>query len=171
MRRICFLIALTMFGISPGRAQNEKPQGPKPARVEITPHVNEAQAGEQLTFAATGYDEAGNKMDAKPSAWFASPFDVAAADEQGVVTFVQPGEVRIGALINGKSGTLTLNVRPRAVARIDIAAPAQPIPAGTGIPLTAVTRMANGDPHASSAVKSGRSSRYSACHSGWFSET
>src|SRR5437764_12659908 len=131
MRRFYLLIVLGICWFSPLRAQDEKPAGPKPARVEITPRVTEAQAGQQLTFAATGYDEAGNRMDAKPSAWFASPFDVAAADEQGVVTFVQPGEVRIGALINGKSGTLTLNVRPRAVARIDIAAPAQPIPAGT----------------------------------------
>ena len=153
MRRAYFLIALTMFWISPGRAQNEKPQGPKPARVEITPHVDEAQAGGQLTFAATGYDEAGNKMDAKPSAWFASPFDLASADDQGVVTFVQAGEVRIGALINGKAGSLTLNIKPRAVARIDIKAPAQPIPVGTGIPLTAVTRMATGDPRTDVQVK------------------
>ena len=153
MRRAYFLIALTMFWISPGRAQNEKPQGPKPARVEITPHVDEAQAGGQLTFAATGYDEAGNKMDAKPSAWFASPFDLVSADDQGVVTFVQAGEVRIGALINGKAGSLTLNIKPRAVARIDIKAPAQPIPVGTGIPLTAVTRMATGDPRTDVQVK------------------
>src|SRR5712691_10902005 len=146
MRRIYLFVVLTMFWISPSRAQDEKPAGPKPARVEITPRVTEAQAGQQLTFSATAYDEAGNKMDANPSAWFASPFDLAYADEHGVVTFVQPGEVRIGALINGKSGTLTMNIKPRAVARIDLKGPEQPIPVGTGIPLTAITRMANGDP-------------------------
>ena len=111
MRRIYLLIVLGICWFSPLRAQDEKPAGPKPARVEITPRVTETQAGQQLTFSATGYDEAGNKMDAKPSAWFAAPFDVAYSDDQGVVTFVQSGEARVGALINGKSGTLIVTVK------------------------------------------------------------
>src|SRR5437588_12962165 len=104
MRRMYWFVILGLIWIVPANAQDEKPAGPKPARVEITPRVTETQVGQQLTFAATGYDEAGNKMDAKPSAWFASPFDVAYSDDQGVVTFVQSGEVRVGALGNGKSG-------------------------------------------------------------------
>src|SRR5262245_28953738 len=85
-------------------------------------------------------------MDAKPSAWFATPFDIAYADEQGVVTFVQAGEVRVGALINGKQGFLNVTVKPQAVAQVDIQVPPTPIPVGTSIPLVAVTRMSNGDP-------------------------
>ena len=152
MRRIYLLIVLGICWFSPLRAQDEKPAGPKPARVEITPRVTEAQAGQQLTFSATGYDEAGNKMDAKPSAWFAAPFDVAYSDDQGVVTFVQSGEARVGALINGKSGTLIVTVKPQTVARIEIDAPSMPIPAGTGIALTAITRMRNGDPRTDARV-------------------
>jgi hypothetical protein len=91
-----------MLWVSPVRAQEDKPTGPKPARVEVTPHVTEAEAGQQITFSAAGYDEAGNKLDAKPSAWFAAPFDLAFADDQGLVTFVLPGEVSVGAIINGK---------------------------------------------------------------------
>src|SRR5919198_4751381 len=130
MSRIYLLVVMTIFSVSPGRAQDDKPAGPKPARVEIAPRVTEAQVGQQLTFSASGYDEAGNKMDAKPTAWFASPFDGAYAEENGAVTFVQPGEVRVGALINGKSGTLTITVKPSAVARIEIKAPEAAIPAG-----------------------------------------
>ncbi|PYS04792.1 MAG: hypothetical protein DMG12_09245, partial [Acidobacteria bacterium] len=104
------------------------------------------EAGQQLKFSAIGYDEAGNKLDATPSAWYATPFDLAYADEQGAVTFVQPGEVRIGALINGRSGFVSISVKPQAVARIEIKAPSTPIPVGTGVPLSVVTRMANGDP-------------------------
>jgi hypothetical protein len=146
MRRFYLLVILAISWLSPIRAQDEKPAGPKPARVEITPRVTDAQVGQQLTFSATGYDEAGNKMDAKPSAWFAAPFDVAYSDDEGVVTFVQSGEARVGALINGKSGTLIVRVKPQTVARIEIDAPSTPIPAGTGIALNAVTRMRNGDP-------------------------
>jgi len=146
MRRINLLVILGMIWIAPANAQNEKPSGPKPARVEITPRVTEAQVGQQLTFSATGYDEAGNRMDAKPSAWFAAPFDAGYSDDQGHVTFVQPGEVRVGALINGKSGTLTVNVKPPAVGRIDLQGPSTPIPAGSSIALNAITRMPNGDP-------------------------
>jgi hypothetical protein len=143
-RTICFLLFLAV-SISTTLAQ-DKPAGPRPDRIQITPRVTEAQVGQQLTFTATGYDEAGNKIDAKPSAWFATPFDIAYADEQGVVTFAQPGEVRIGALINGKSGLVTITVKPSAVGRIDLQGPAAPVPVGTGIPVRATTRMPNGDP-------------------------
>jgi hypothetical protein len=146
MRRILLLIIVLVTCLSRIDGQENKPSGPKPARVEVTPRVAEAQVGQQLTFSAAGYDEAGTKMDAKPSAWFATPFDLAYSDEQGNVTFVQPGEVRVGALINGKRGFLTVTIKPQAVARIEITAPTSAILAGTGIPLAIVTRMANGDP-------------------------
>ena len=79
------------------KPQETKPTGPKPSRVEVTPRVVETVAGQQLSFSAAGYDEAGNKMDAQPSAWFAAPFDLAFADEKGTVTFTGSGDVRVGA--------------------------------------------------------------------------
>jgi hypothetical protein len=146
MRRFPFFVVVMALFFSSMNAQDNKPTGPKPDRVQITPRVTEVEAGQQVAFSAVGYDEAGNQMDAKPSAWFATPFDIAYADEQGVVSFVQAGEVRVGALINGKQGFLRVTVKPQAAARIDIQVPATPIPVGTGIPLAAVTRMSNGDP-------------------------
>src|SRR5262245_20921743 len=146
MRRFLFFVVVMTLFLSSMKAQDTKPTGPKPDRVQITPRVTEAQAGQQMAFSAVGYDAAGNQMDAKPTAWFATPGDTAYADEQGVVTFVHSGEVRVGALINGKQGFLTVMVKPQAVARIDIQVPATPISVGTGIPLAAVTRMSNGDP-------------------------
>src|SRR5438093_508556 len=146
MRRMYLFVILGLIWIVPANAQDEKPSAPKPARVEITPRVTEAQVGQQLTFSATGYDEAGNTMDVKPSAWFAAPFDAGYSDDQGHVTFVQPGEVRVGALINGKSGTLTVNVKPSAVGRIDLRGPSTPIPTGSSLALNAIARMPNGDP-------------------------
>src|SRR5204863_9473377 len=96
MQRILFLVAVLTFSALPGHSQENK--GPKSARVEVTPHLTEAEAGQQVTFAAAGYDESGNKIDAEPSAWFASPSDLAYNDDQGVVTFGLAREVRVGAL-------------------------------------------------------------------------
>ena len=146
MRPALFLLCVVTVVASPLRGQENKVTGPKPARVEIMPHTTETVAGQQLTFSAAGYDDAGNRLDAKPSAWFASPFDLAYSDENGNVTFTGPGEVRVGAIINGKSGTLTITVKPQSVARIAIDKPAATIPVGAGLTFNAVAQTANGDP-------------------------
>jgi hypothetical protein len=144
-------ILLTALLIVPVRAQDskpagDKPAGPKPARVEITPRTLEAVAGQQLTFSAAGFDEAGNRMDAAPSAWFAAPFDQAYADDKGTVTFTGSGEVRVGAIVNGRTGFITVHVRPQPVVRVSIAAPPAALAIGTGLTLHAQAEMANGDP-------------------------
>lgn len=139
-------LCLVLFLTSPAHAQDDKPSGPKPARVEITPRAANIEAGQVLKFSAAGYDEAGNKMDAKPSAWFATPSDLAYADDEGNVTFTGAGEVHVGAIVNGKSGSLAITVQPQAVAAIEIKAPAVPVSTGTGLTLSAVARTPNGSP-------------------------
>ena len=93
MRLAVLLVAAVLVSPIHGqeKPQEAKPTGPKPSRVEITPRTVETVAGQQLTFTAAGYDEAGNKMDAQPSAWFAAPFDLAFADDKGTVTFTGLG--------------------------------------------------------------------------------
>ena len=149
MRLAAFLVAALIVVPVHGQESkppDTKPTGPKPARVEITPRTVETTAGQQLAFAATGYDEAGNKMDASPSAWFATPFDLAYADDKGNVTFTGAGEVRVGAIVNGKSGFTTITVRPQPVARVTVAKPRAALAVGTGLTLHAQAEMANGDP-------------------------
>ena len=125
MRLAFLLAAVVLVGPAYGqdKPQEAKPTGPKPSRVEITPRTVETVAGQQLSFSATGYDEAGNKIDAQPSAWFAAPFDLAFADDKGTVTFTGAGDVRVGAIINGRSGFIIVSVRPQAVARVTITKP------------------------------------------------
>src|SRR5262245_60923862 len=85
-------------------------------------------------------------MELQPTAWFGSPFDTAAADENGIATFFLPGEAKIGAMIGGKPGFATVIVKPQRVARIDITPLPAPIAVGAGIKLEAVARTPNGDP-------------------------
>jgi plastocyanin len=135
------------------KPQEAKPSGPKPSRVEITPRTVETVAGQQLSFSAAGYDDAGNKMDAQPSAWFATPFDLGFADDKGTVTFTGSGDVRVGAIINGKTGFITVTVRPQAVARVTITKPRAALALGTGLTLQAHAEMANGDPRTDQQVR------------------
>ena len=155
MRLAVLLVAAVLVSPIHGqeKPQEVKPTGPKPSRVEITPRTVETVAGQQLTFSAAGYDEAGNKMDAQPSAWFAAPFDLAFADDKGTVTFTGSGDVRVGAIINGKSGFIVVTVRPQAVARVTITKPRAALAVGTGFTLQAHPEMANGDPRTDQQVK------------------
>jgi plastocyanin len=155
VRLVVLLVAAVLVSPIHGqeKPQEAKPTGPKPSRVEIAPRTVETVAGQQLTFSAAGYDEAGTKMDAQPSAWFAAPFDLAFADDKGTVTFTGSGDVRVGAIINGKSGFIVVTVRPQAVARVTITKPRAALAVGTGLTLQAHAEMANGDPRTDQQVK------------------
>jgi uncharacterized protein YjdB len=124
-----------------------------PASVEITPATIDAHVGEKIKFAAVAKDAAGNKMDEKPSAWFAAPFDVAGADDSGEVTFHAPGVVTVGAVIAGKTGYATVNVGNSKIATLEITPLTYPIVAGSAEKLTAVMRTADGKPRTDAAIK------------------
>ncbi len=148
MRLTLSLFALMLFCAIPISAQDEAPTppGPKPERVDVSPRRIEIEAGQKRQFTATGFDEAGEAIDAEPTAWFATPFDQAAADMEGSVTFFLPGSVRVGALINGQTGFATVTVLPQAVSQLEIESTEDTIAVGTGILLMATARTSNGDP-------------------------
>ena len=103
MHRFPAILLTAAVLMSPGFAQ-ETPPGPKPDRVQVSPAMTEAEVGQTLRFSAIAFDTHGKQIDAKPTAWFAAPFDVGAADEAGLVTVYAPGDLRVGAIVNGKTG-------------------------------------------------------------------
>lgn len=123
-----------------------------PARVEITPATAVAEVGQTLTFTAAAFDATGGALDLKPTAWFAAPFDSAAPARDGAVTFVLPGEIRVGAIVGGKPGFAVVTVKPQAPARIDIAAMPGVVPVGGVVAMTAVPRTGRGDPLSAARV-------------------
>src|SRR5215472_14015624 len=72
--------------------------------VEITSEKTEFEVGQQVKFSAVAKDESGKALAEKPAGWYAAPFDLAAADESGTISFYQPGEVTIISLVGGKPG-------------------------------------------------------------------
>lgn len=119
---------------------------PRPASVEISPSGQEAEVGQRLTLSVVAYDDSRRRIEGKPSAWFAAPFDVVSVDESGAVTFHAAGQAKIGVLFNGRRGSATFTVKPARVSKVMVTAPRGPIPTGTGINLQAMATTAVGDP-------------------------
>src|SRR5579862_5430587 len=164
-KRNAFVLAVAViaFGASSGWAQDAsakpqdtaKPQESSvaPASVEITPKMLDVQVGQKVKFSAAAKDAAGNTLDAKPSVWFAAPFDLAGADESGEVTFHSPGVVTVGAVIAGKAGYATVNVANSKIATIDIEPLSNSIVAGSAEKLNVTARTSNGNPRIDAAIQ------------------
>ena len=142
------MIAIAIIAFAPmARAQETKPaEGPKPATVEVTPNGTEVHVGDKVQFKAVAKDAAGKLIDEKPEVWFAAPFDVAGADDKGIVVFHQPGVVTVGVVIGGKPGIAHVTVVTPPVAKIDIAPVSMALAVGSSTILSATARNANGDP-------------------------
>jgi hypothetical protein len=120
--------------------------------IEISPATSEAEVGQKLKLTAVAKDESGNRLDMKPAAWFAAPFDVASADESGTLTFYNTGEALVGVVIGGKTEFFTIKVRPAPVARIDVEPLTSPVVVGGAVKLKATARAANGNPRSDAAI-------------------
>jgi hypothetical protein len=120
--------------------------------IELTPAKTDIEVGQQVKFSAIAKDEAGKPLDEKPAGWYAAPFDLAAADENGTVSFYQPGEVTIIALVGGKPGFLKVMVKPAPVKTVTIDPVNTPIPVAGSIKLNATARIFNGDPRSDVAI-------------------
>jgi hypothetical protein len=115
-----------------------------PRTVEVTPAETTAEVGQQLKFTAVAKDASGQTIPGTPSLWFAAPFDLAGA-ENGVVTVYQPGQIRVGAVIGGKTGYASITVLAAPPVTVDIATP-NPLVLGASEALIATARNAKGDP-------------------------
>ncbi|MGH8700166.1 MAG: Ig-like domain-containing protein, partial [Burkholderiales bacterium] len=124
----------------------------KVAKVEVTPAEAAGAIGDKIRFSAVGKDAKGQPLPDKVKLWFAAPFDIAGADEDGTISLIGPGEVVVGAEIGNKVGYARIKVSKPHVARIDVAAPPAAIVAGGAVQLQAMPRDPNGDPRSDIAL-------------------
>lgn len=136
--------------------QAQQPSGnsnaSKVATVEISPAMAEAVAGQKMTFTMTAKDKDGKPVIIKPSLWVALPVDSAVADENGLVTFFEPGEIKVVVVAAGKPAFAKVNVKPAGVARIDIDPATAQVSVGGTLKLNSVARVSNGNPRNDVAV-------------------
>jgi hypothetical protein len=150
-------LALFVFWALPGSPQDQstekKPEeASKVAGVEVTPAQSNTPVGSKLQFKAVAKDAAGRPLPDPVKLWFAAPFDSATADEKGEVSFVQPGDVVIGAVIGKKIGYAKITVAKPHIASIGVAAPPSPLAIGSSHRLSAVPRNPSGDPRTDIAL-------------------
>jgi hypothetical protein len=132
---------------------NSLAQGPNSAAttssiktVQVTASAKEAEVGQQVKITVVAMDAAGNVVKETPSAYFAGPFDIAAADDNGNVKLFGTGQVTVGAIVGGTPGFVTFMVKAPSVKTIDIAPLKTPLVVGSNVQLDAVTRIFSGDP-------------------------
>ncbi|HZE72991.1 MAG TPA: Ig-like domain-containing protein [Pyrinomonadaceae bacterium] len=119
---------------------------------EIQPARPDIEVGQKIQFSVLLKDEQGRTVNEKPSTWFAAPFDLAKADENGSVSFFQPGEVMVGAIVGGKPVFTKVVVKQAPVKTIQI----DPLPSalivGGAMKLSATAKVASGDPRSDVTV-------------------
>jgi len=154
---VVLAVAVAIFSVALCAQDAAKPQesttSVAPEVVEISPKSLDVHVGEKVRFTAMAKDSAGNPVSAKPSVWFAAPFDLAGADESGEVTFHAPGIVTVGAVIAGKTGYATVNVGTSKITAVEVGPLSRPIVAGSAEQLTAIARTVNGEPRSDAAIK------------------
>lgn len=97
-------------------------------------------------------DASGQVVKEQPSVYFAGPFDIAAADDDGNVSLFGTGEVTVGAIVGGTPGFTTFMVKPPSIKTIEIGALKAPLVVGGTTQLNATTRIFNGDPRTGVAI-------------------
>jgi hypothetical protein len=159
--RVCvsMIAVLLCVAIMP-RAGAQKPLEPeeKPdeksniASVEVTPGQATAAIGGKLQFSAVAKDKAGKVLPDKVKFWYAAPFDAAGADQNGEISFFQPGKITVGATIGSKIGYAHVTVSKPHIARIEVAAPGAPLFVGASHLMRATPRNPNSEPRTDIAL-------------------
>lgn len=126
--------------------QEAKNPSPTVKNVQVTPSATSAEVGQEVKLTVVATDASGNVVKEQPSTYFAGPFDIAAADDNGNVKLFGTGEVTVGAIVGGKPGFSTFMVKAPSIKTIEIQSLKKPIVVGGAMQLDAVTRIFNGDP-------------------------
>ncbi len=139
------IFTVTTFGQGTGGASAV-------SSVEISPSKVPVEVGQKVQFSAVLKDASGNVLTEKPTGWYAAPFDLAKADENGNVSFFQPGEVTVIALVAGKPTFTKVVVKPAAVKTILIDKVDRALIVGGTIKLRATALVSTGDPRSDAAI-------------------
>ncbi len=114
--------------------------------VVVTPSVKEAEVGQTVKLNVVATDASGKVINEHPSTFFAGPFDIAAADDDGNIKLFGTGQVTVGAIVGNKAGITTFMVKAPGIKTIEIATLKNPLTVGSNQHLNSVTRIFNGDP-------------------------
>jgi uncharacterized protein YjdB len=112
--------------------------------VALTPSLSTLTVGSTLTLQAQITDNAGNVLTDRPLAYASNAPAIATVTPAGVVTALAPGNARITASSEGKTGLASVQVIPLPVATLEITPASASLFVGDVRTFTAVARAANG---------------------------
>ncbi len=145
IRNLLVVLCLTLL-VAVATAVSTAQQSASAKVVELTPATTDISVGQKVKFTATIKDSDGNKKSAPASAWFAAPFDLAGVDETGTVSFLNPGDVLVGAIVGGKTVLTHVMVKAGPVTRVDIEPLKTALVVGSSTRVVAVARSSEGNP-------------------------
>jgi hypothetical protein len=149
---VASFVTLPALAQDPLSAEKKPEEVSKVVTVEVTPAQTTTPVGSKLQFKAVAKDSAGKPLPDAVKYWFAAPFDAASADDSGEVSFVEPGEITVGAEIGKKIGYAHVTVSKPHIASITVASLAEPLAVGSSHRLTAIPRNPSGDPRTDIAL-------------------
>jgi hypothetical protein len=154
MRIYRSLLAIICFAVLVGLATaiSTAQQSAAVNLAELTPATTDISVGQKVKFSAVVKDASGNKTNAPATAWFAAPFDLAGVDDSGTVSFFSPGDVLVGAIVDGKTVLTHVMVKPGPVTRIDLAPVKAPLVVGATAKLAAMARSSEGNPRSDAKI-------------------
>lgn len=112
--------------------------------ISLTPATSTVASGQTVQLQARLTDARGNLLSGRVISWSSDQPAIATVDQNGLVSGVAQGAARISAMVDGKTGTATVNVTPIPIARIDLSPVNPTLLVGGTQQLTATPRDAQG---------------------------
>jgi uncharacterized protein YjdB len=112
--------------------------------VALTPSVATLAVGSSLALQVQVVDNDGNILAGRPVTFASDAPSVATIDAAGVVTALAPGNARLSATSEGKTGVASVQVVPMLVATLEITPASTSLLVGESRQLTVAARSANG---------------------------
>lgn len=137
------LVAGAALLVSCGKDSTGVPLGGV-ASVQVSPAADTVYIGSSTSLTATPEDADGNALSGREIFWHSEHPDIAVVTNEGAVTGVVPGEVRIAASVEGVAGYSNVTVLPKPPASIELSSSTLPLTVGQESRLQATVRDADG---------------------------
>jgi uncharacterized protein YjdB len=112
--------------------------------VEVSPAADSVYVGSSITLTATPEDADGSALSGREIFWHSEHPEVAVVSNDGAVTGVVPGQVRIAASVEGVAGYSNVTVLSKPPASIKLSSNSLPLTVGQESRLGATVRDADG---------------------------
>lgn len=110
----------------------------------VSPSADSVTIGGSVTLTAVPMDNGGEELTDRTVFWASENAEVAVVSEDGAVTGIEPGTVRIAASVEGVPGFSTITVLPKVAASITLSSNSLALRVGQESQLTATVRDSAG---------------------------